>query len=238
VLGTRKRALVPGRWQSVAEMSYEFVADMVETNAGHDGREFFPFVFTLFMFILFANFLGMIPYSYTVTSQIVVTFALAAVVFIGVTINRHRPARFPFSPALCAAGGPGGAVAAARADRALSRNPAIEEDEVGGGKSKSRRWGDDDLGAAPVAESTTAPKVCETALYRTSLQATQCRGRNSRSSGRTCLHRSTAIGQRGWKTQPAGGLIGLGTSPLTGRNVRSASTLGSGTGTAASNAWV
>jgi F-type H+-transporting ATPase subunit a len=86
VLGTRKRALVPDRWQSLAEMSYEFVADMVETNVGHGGRDYFPFVFTLFMFILFANFLGMIPYSYTVTSQIVVTFALAAVVFIGVTI--------------------------------------------------------------------------------------------------------------------------------------------------------
>jgi F-type H+-transporting ATPase subunit a len=86
VLGTRKHALVPGRWQSLAEMSYEFVADMVETNVGHGGREFFPFVFTLFMFILFANFLGLIPYSYTVTSQIIVTFALAAVVFIGVTI--------------------------------------------------------------------------------------------------------------------------------------------------------
>ncbi len=86
VFGTRKRALVPGRWQSLAEMSYEFVADMVETNVGHGGREFFPFVFTLFMFILFANFLGLIPYAYTVTSQIVVTFALAAVVFIGVTI--------------------------------------------------------------------------------------------------------------------------------------------------------
>ena len=86
MLGTRKRALVPGRWQSLAEMSYEFVADMVETNVGHGGREFFPFVFTLFMFILFANFLGLIPYSYTVTSQIIVTFALAAVVFIGVNI--------------------------------------------------------------------------------------------------------------------------------------------------------
>ena len=86
VLGTRKHALIPGRWQSLAEMSYEFVADMVETNVGHGGREFFPFVFTLFMFILFANFLGLIPYSYIVTGQIVVTFALAAVVFIGVTI--------------------------------------------------------------------------------------------------------------------------------------------------------
>jgi len=86
VLGTRKRALVPGRWQSVAEMSYEFVADMIETNAGHGGQEFFPFVFTLFMFILFANFLALVPYSYAVTSQIIVTFALAIVVFVGVTI--------------------------------------------------------------------------------------------------------------------------------------------------------
>lgn len=86
VLGTKRRALVPGRWQSVAEMSYEFVADMVDTNAGHGAEPYFPFVFTLFMFVLFANSLGLIPYSYTVTGQIIVTFALAAVVFIGVTI--------------------------------------------------------------------------------------------------------------------------------------------------------
>jgi F-type H+-transporting ATPase subunit a len=86
VLGTRRNALVPNRWQSVAEMSYEFVADMVETNAGHGAEPYFPFVFTLFMFVLFSNFLGLIPYSFTVTSQIIVTFALAAIVFIGVTI--------------------------------------------------------------------------------------------------------------------------------------------------------
>jgi F-type H+-transporting ATPase subunit a len=86
VLGTKRNALVPGRWQSVAEMSYEFVADMVDTNAGHGAEPYFPFVFTLFMFVLFANALGLIPYSYTVTSQIIVTFALAAVVFTGVTI--------------------------------------------------------------------------------------------------------------------------------------------------------
>ena len=86
VLGTRRGALVPGRWQSVAEMSYEFVGDMVETNAGHGAEPYFPFVFSLFMFVLFSNFLGLIPYSYTVTSQIIVTFALAATVFIGVTI--------------------------------------------------------------------------------------------------------------------------------------------------------
>ena len=86
VLGTRRARLVPGRWQSIAEMSYEFVADMVDTNIGHGERRFFPFVFTLFTFLLFANLLGMIPYVYTTTSQIIVTFALAAVVFIGVTI--------------------------------------------------------------------------------------------------------------------------------------------------------
>jgi F-type H+-transporting ATPase subunit a len=86
VLATRKAALVPGRWQSLAEMSYEFVADMIETNAGHGGRQFLPFVFTLFMFILFSNLLGLVPFSFTVTSHIIVTFALAAVVFVGVTI--------------------------------------------------------------------------------------------------------------------------------------------------------
>jgi F-type H+-transporting ATPase subunit a len=85
-LGARRRALVPGRWQSMAEISYEFVADMVETNAGHGAEPYFPFVFTLFMFVLFANFIGLIPYSFTVTGQIIVTFALAATVFIGVTI--------------------------------------------------------------------------------------------------------------------------------------------------------
>jgi F-type H+-transporting ATPase subunit a len=86
VLGTRKAELVPGRVQSVAEMLYEFVADMVDTNAGHDARNFFPFVFTLFVFILFANLLGLVPWSFTVTSHIIVTFALALVVFIGVTV--------------------------------------------------------------------------------------------------------------------------------------------------------
>ena len=92
VLASRRAALVPGRWQSVAEMLYEFVADMVDSNIGQGGRRFFPFIFTLFTFILFANLLGMIPYSYTTTSQIIVTFALAAVVFILVTtigIVRH-----------------------------------------------------------------------------------------------------------------------------------------------------
>ncbi|NND48974.1 MAG: F0F1 ATP synthase subunit A [Rhizobiales bacterium] len=79
------RAMVPGRFQSMAELSYEFVAKMVRENVGDAGQKYFPFIFTLFMFVLACNLLGMIPYSFTVTSHIAVTFALAAVVFLGVT---------------------------------------------------------------------------------------------------------------------------------------------------------
>jgi len=86
IWGMRGRALVPTRMQSIAEISYEFVANMVRDNVGSDGQKYFPFVFTLFMFVLFCNMLGMMPYSFTVTSHIIVTFALAALVFIGVTI--------------------------------------------------------------------------------------------------------------------------------------------------------
>lgn len=82
----RGRSLVPGRWQSMAELSYEFVANMLRENVGSEGRKYFPFVFSLFMFILTANLLGMIPGAYTSTSQIIVTFAMAFVVFIGVTV--------------------------------------------------------------------------------------------------------------------------------------------------------
>jgi F-type H+-transporting ATPase subunit a len=86
IWGSRGRALVPSRWQSLAEISYEFIAGMIDDNVGHEGRDYFPFIFTLFMFIFFGNLLGLIPYGYTFTSQIIVTFAMAAVVFIGVTI--------------------------------------------------------------------------------------------------------------------------------------------------------
>jgi len=86
VLGTRGAALVPSRWQSIAEMSYEFIAGMIEQNVGKEGMAYFPFVFTLFMFVLFGNLLGLVPYSFTYTSHIIVTFALAATVFIGVTL--------------------------------------------------------------------------------------------------------------------------------------------------------
>lgn len=80
------RRLVPTRWQSMAELSYEFVAGMVKDNVGSEGRKYFPFVFSLFMFILACNLFGMLPYSYTPTSQIIVTFAMAFAVFVGVTI--------------------------------------------------------------------------------------------------------------------------------------------------------
>jgi len=79
-------SLVPSRWQSAAEMSYEFIANMVRENVGSAGRAYFPFVFSLFMFVLFGNLIGMVPYSFTFTSHIAVTFALAAFIFIGVTI--------------------------------------------------------------------------------------------------------------------------------------------------------
>jgi len=84
--GTRKRELVPGRWQSMAELSYEFVVNLIRDTVGTEGRKYFPFVFALFMFVLFGNMLGMVPYSFTFTSHIIVTFAMALVVFIGVTI--------------------------------------------------------------------------------------------------------------------------------------------------------
>ena len=80
-LGMSKRAMVPGRLQSIVEISYVFVADMVRSAAGTAGLKFFPFVFTLFTFVLFANILGMIPGSFTVTSHIIVTLALAVLVF-------------------------------------------------------------------------------------------------------------------------------------------------------------
>ena len=74
------RALVPGRMQSIAELSYEFVANTINSTAGKEGMKFFPFVFSLFMFILVLNLFGIIPGGFTVTSHIIITFALAALV--------------------------------------------------------------------------------------------------------------------------------------------------------------
>jgi F-type H+-transporting ATPase subunit a len=106
LLATRRSALVPGRWQSLAEISYEFVANMIRDNVGQEGRKYFPFIFTLFMFVLFGNLLGMVPYSFTFTSHIIVTFALAAVVFIGVTIIGFKKHGLHFLSFLMPAGVP------------------------------------------------------------------------------------------------------------------------------------
>jgi F-type H+-transporting ATPase subunit a len=79
-LTTANRGLVPGRMQSISEMSYEFIANMLREGAGTQGMRFFPLVFSLFMFVLVANLMGMVPYFFTVTSHIIVTFALAMLV--------------------------------------------------------------------------------------------------------------------------------------------------------------
>ena len=85
-LGTKKKLLIPSKTQFIIEMSYTFIAKMINDTAGSGAKSFFPFIFTLFMFVLFCNMIGMLPYSFTVTSHIIVTFILAATVFIGVTI--------------------------------------------------------------------------------------------------------------------------------------------------------
>ena len=86
MIATNARSLVPTRLQSVAEISYEFVANMLRESIGSEGMKYFPFVFTLFIFIFVCNMLGMIPGAFTVTSHIVVTAALAAIVFLTVLV--------------------------------------------------------------------------------------------------------------------------------------------------------
>jgi F-type H+-transporting ATPase subunit a len=86
VLGTRGRAIVPNRIQSIAELAYGFIYKMVEDVAGKDGLKYFPYIMTLFMFIVFSNFLGLLPLSFTTTSHIAVTAVMAMAVFITVTV--------------------------------------------------------------------------------------------------------------------------------------------------------
>ena len=83
---TSSRSLVPGRLQSVAELSYEFVASTIRSTAGSEGMRFFPLVFSLFMFILVANIIGLVPYTFTVTSHIIITVLLALLVFVTVVV--------------------------------------------------------------------------------------------------------------------------------------------------------
>jgi F-type H+-transporting ATPase subunit a len=85
-IGARGDSGVPGRLQALAEMGYEFIAGMVRSAAGEHGMRFFPLVFSIFFFILICNLVGLIPYSFTVTSQIIVTVALALLVFLTVII--------------------------------------------------------------------------------------------------------------------------------------------------------
>jgi F-type H+-transporting ATPase subunit a len=86
-LTVSKKRLVPNRTQSMAEMSYEFVGNLIGSTMGEDGLVFFPFVFSIFMFVLCSNFFGLIPFTFTVTSQIAVTFALAAIVILTMIVT-------------------------------------------------------------------------------------------------------------------------------------------------------
>jgi F-type H+-transporting ATPase subunit a len=85
-LGSKKNTLLPNKLQLLAELSYTFVAKMISDTAGSKAKPYFAFIFSLFMFVLFCNMFGMIPYTFTVTSHIIVTFVLASFIFIGVTI--------------------------------------------------------------------------------------------------------------------------------------------------------
>lgn len=107
LLPTNRRALVPGRWQNVAELAYEFSGSMLRSSTGTSGMKFFPLVFSLFMFILVANFLGMFPYFYTITSQVIVTFALSMVVILTVVIAGIRQHGLGFFGVFVPSGVPG-----------------------------------------------------------------------------------------------------------------------------------
>jgi F-type H+-transporting ATPase subunit a len=85
-LGLRNAELVPSRMQNVAEMLYGIVANMIRDNVGDAGKKYFPIIFTLFLFVLFGNVLGMLPGSFTFTSHLIVTFTMASVIFIAVTV--------------------------------------------------------------------------------------------------------------------------------------------------------
>jgi F-type H+-transporting ATPase subunit a len=92
LIGTARRALIPNRLQAAAEMSYEFVATTVRQTGGTEGMQFFPLIFSIFMFVLFCNLWGLLPFSFSITSQIMVTFALAILVIglvIGIGLYRH-----------------------------------------------------------------------------------------------------------------------------------------------------
>ena len=86
LLGTKDKKIVPGKFQLISEMLYNFISKMISDTAGKKAKPYFSFIFSLFIFVLFCNMLGMFPYSFTVTSHIIVTLAFAMFIFIGVTI--------------------------------------------------------------------------------------------------------------------------------------------------------
>ena len=86
LISIKNQSLIPSRLQSISEIFYEFIANMISDNIGEKGRKFFPLIFTLFAFILFGNLLGMLPYSFTFTSHIIVTFVLAMFIFLFITL--------------------------------------------------------------------------------------------------------------------------------------------------------
>lgn len=99
-------ALVPDRLQSIGEVLYEFITNMIDETIGSKGMAYFPFIFSIFLFVLFGNLLGMLPYSFTFTSHIIVTFALALVVFITVTVVGFARHGFHFLSLFCPKGVP------------------------------------------------------------------------------------------------------------------------------------
>lgn len=105
-LSISNKAIIPNQWQTVAEELYSFVYNMVTENVGKEGLKYFPLIFSLFMFILIANLLGMIPYSFTVTSHIIVTFGLSLSIFIGVTLIGFYTHRVHFFSILLPSGTP------------------------------------------------------------------------------------------------------------------------------------
>jgi len=86
LFGTREKKLIPSKLQLISEILYEFIAKMISDTAGKKAKPYFPFIFSLFVFILFCNMVGMLPYSFTVTSHIIVTLTFAIFIFVGVTI--------------------------------------------------------------------------------------------------------------------------------------------------------
>ena len=86
LFGTKEKKIIPGKIQLISEMLYNFIGKMINDTAGKKAKPYFPFIFSLFTFVLFCNMIGMLPYSFTVTSHIIVTLAFAMFIFIGVTI--------------------------------------------------------------------------------------------------------------------------------------------------------